>query len=269
MLRKLMKHEFRATLRVMLPLYLLLVVTALGARASISGLLGTESALVDILASLLVVAFAIAMAAVCLVSVFLMVQRFYQNLLRDEGYVMMTLPVSVHQQVWSKLLVGVLWCAATVALVCLSLFILAFDLEMLEGFAQFAGDVWAFLKTEYGFNGVLVALEVIVVCILAVCSMYLEFYCALAIGHSRPNHKLVWSIAAYFGMDVFISLVGGPFVRALESTGIFDKLLSVVGETATRTTHLALWISALVCACSAAFYYAITTWFLKNRLNLE
>ena len=99
MLRKLMKHEFRATLRVMLPLYLLLVVTALGARVSISGLLGTESALVDILASLLVVAFAIAMAAVCLVSVFLMVQRFYQNLLRDEGYVMMTLPVSVHQQV--------------------------------------------------------------------------------------------------------------------------------------------------------------------------
>ena len=112
MLRKLMKHEFRATARVMLPLYLLLTVTALGARASISGLLETESVLVDILASLLVVAFGVAMAAVCLVSVFLMVQRFYQNLLRDEGYVMMTLPVSVHQHICSKLLLAVFWGSA-------------------------------------------------------------------------------------------------------------------------------------------------------------
>ena len=112
------------------------------------------------------------------------------------------------------------------------------------------------------------SLEVAVVCVLAMCSAYLEFYCALAIGHSRPSHKLVWSIAAYFGMDALISLVGGPFVRALASTGIFDKI-SVVTESATQATHLALWIAALVCACSAAFYYAITTWFLKNRLNLE
>ncbi len=268
MLKKLMKHEFRATLRVMLPLYLLLTVTAFGARASISGLLETESVLVDILASLLVVAFGIAMAAVCLVSVFLMVQRFYQNLLRDEGYVMMTLPVSVHQQVWSKLLVGIVWCAGTVLVVCLSLFVLVFDLELLEGFGRFAVELWSFLKTELGFDGVLVVLEVLVVCILAACSMYLEFYCALAIGHSRPNHKLVWSIVAYFAMDAAISLVGGPAMMALRSTGIFDKI-SVVTESAAQATHMALWISALVCACSAAFYYAITTWFLKNKLNLE
>ena len=38
-----------------------------------------------------------------------LIQRFYKNLLRDEGYLMLTLPASVHQQVWSKLIVSSVW----------------------------------------------------------------------------------------------------------------------------------------------------------------
>ena len=268
MLKKLMKHEFRATGRVMLPLYLLLVVTAVGARVSISGMLATNSTFMEILGSLLVVAFAVAMAAVCLLTAFLMVYRFYQNLLRDEGYVMMTLPVSIHQQVWSKLLVGVVWCAATVVVVVLSMFILAFEVGFWDQFITFAGQVWDFLRSEAGINGLLVMLETAVVCVLGVCSAYLEFCCALSIGHSFANHKLLWSIAAYFGMDAAVTVAAGPVINVLHSTGLFDRI-SIAAESAAQTVHLALWISALVCLVSAAFYYAITTWFLKNRLNLE
>lgn len=267
MLRKLMKHEFRATLRVMLPLYLLLLATAVGARMSVNGLMDADADILNVLGVLLVTAFAIAMAAVCLVSVFLMVQRFYQNLLRDEGYVMMTLPVSIHQQVWSKLLVGVAWCAVTVLAVCLALFILIFDLELLEGIGRFAGEVWSYLKTELGLNGLLVALEALAVAVMAVCSMYLEFYCALSIGHSRPNHKLIWSVAAYFGMDAAVSVAGGIILTVLHAVGVPEVLPSM--PNTTWATHMALWGAAAVCAVSAGFYYAITVWFLKNKLNLE
>ena len=38
MLRKLLKHEFRATARIMLPLYLVLLVTAVGANITTQGL---------------------------------------------------------------------------------------------------------------------------------------------------------------------------------------------------------------------------------------
>ena len=267
MLKKLMKHEFRATGRIMLPLYLLLIATSLGARAAVSGLLETEFALVDILASLFVVAFAVTMAAVCLVSVFLMIQRFYQNLLRDEGYVMMTLPVSVHQQVWSKLLVGVIWCAATVLAVCLALFILVFDMEILEGFFRFFGEFWAYFRTELGLNGILAVLEVLMVAVIAVCSMYLEFYCALSIGHSFANHKLIWSVAAYFGMDAALAVAGGTIMTALHAMGMPEVLPSM--PHADWVLHASLWASAAVCAASAGFYYAVTTWFLKNKLDLE
>ena len=41
MLRKLLKHEFRATARIMVPVYLVLLVTALGANFSTRGILET------------------------------------------------------------------------------------------------------------------------------------------------------------------------------------------------------------------------------------
>ena len=41
MLRKLLKHEFRATARIMVPVYLVLLVTALGANLSTRGILET------------------------------------------------------------------------------------------------------------------------------------------------------------------------------------------------------------------------------------
>ena len=95
MLTKLLKYEFRATARVMLPLYLILLATALGANLSTRGMgdLGT----------LLVLAFALAILAVFIMSVVIMAQRFRQNLLGDEGYLMNTLPVQSWQLVLSKL----------------------------------------------------------------------------------------------------------------------------------------------------------------------
>ena len=87
MLMKLMKHEFRATGRIMLPLYLVLLVTAVGANFTTRGLLSTQYRLLDVLGVLLVTAFGVAIVGVCAMSMVVMVQRFYKNLLQDEGYV--------------------------------------------------------------------------------------------------------------------------------------------------------------------------------------
>lgn len=63
MLRKLLKHEFRATARIMVPVYLVLLVTALGANFSTRGILETPYAVLNILGSLLVMAFVVAIMA--------------------------------------------------------------------------------------------------------------------------------------------------------------------------------------------------------------
>ena len=65
MLRKLMKHEFRATGRVLLPLFGILLLAALAARFSVGFLLETNSWFLNLVGSLLTLAFFLAILARC------------------------------------------------------------------------------------------------------------------------------------------------------------------------------------------------------------
>lgn len=135
MLRKLLKHEFRATGRIMLPLFGILLLVSVGANFSSRGMLNSDSSLLRTLGTIFIMLFIVGIFAVGIISFVLMINRFYKNLLQDEDYVMMTLPVCVHQQIWSKLIVSTVWFAATVVVIGLSCCIMAFDI-------RFVGDLW-------------------------------------------------------------------------------------------------------------------------------
>jgi len=273
MLRKLLKHEFRATGRVMLPLYLVVLLTSVGANFSIRfGLDSSDNTFVTMLYVLVMMAFVIALVSVCIITLVLMVRRFYKNLLGDEGYVMFTLPASVHQHVWSKLIVSVVWFAATAAVVSLAILILAFDVSFVHGIV----DVMAFLLKRldfyYAFNGAAIVAEVLAVAFLSCAVTCLQFYAALAIGHSFSGRKLLLSVVFYFllqfAMQTILSLStfgpGAVFLDWLEEAIVDGSAGGAVGSF-----HLAMFLSGLLTLLHGAVYYFLTTFTLKRRLNLE
>ena len=272
MLRKLMKHEFRATGRIMLPLFLILLVTAVGANFSVRGMLDTGSRFLNVLGALLVMAFVIAIMGVCVMSMVVMVQRFYKNLLQDEGYVMMTLPVSVHQQVWSKLIVSAVWFALTIVMVCVAGLIMAFDISAIEEIGDLFRELFRYATAYYALNGTAIVAEFLVVCFLGSCAMCLHFYTALAIGHSFSGHKMAWSVAWYFILQFAVQFVGGLLVVLLDESWIHHLLLGwtdsweISGMAAIHIGMCVLIVGELV---YAAVFYFLTTYFLKKRLNLE
>ena len=134
MLIKLLKHEFRATARIMGPLYLILLAVALGFNFS-ARLMDTSNVVLNVLAALVILAYVAAIIGVFIVAFILMLQRFYKNLLGDEGYIMFTLPASVHQHVWSKLIVSAVWFIATGVVVIRSAFVAAFNVSFLTDLA--------------------------------------------------------------------------------------------------------------------------------------
>ncbi len=83
MLRKLLKHEFRATARIMLPLYLILLATAVGSNLSGRWMVGSHHEALSILGVLIVTAFGITIVAVFVVAFIMMIQRFYKNVLLE------------------------------------------------------------------------------------------------------------------------------------------------------------------------------------------
>lgn len=271
MLRKLIKHEFRATSRVMLPLYLVLLATAIGANFSTRGLMELDNTFLNLLGGLLVVAFVIAITGVCLMSLVLMVQRFHKNLLGDEGYVMFTLPASIHQHVWSKLIVSAVWFAATFLAVCLAMVIMVYEVGFMNSFFHGLGRMFQELTAYYALNGSALVLEILVLCFAGLCAMCLQFYAAMAIGHSFPNHKGLLSVAFFFGLQFVMQMVGALLIVLLDETGFHNWLLGVTdGQlNGMAATHLMMFILILGTMAYSAVFYVITTIFLKKRLNLE
>ena len=274
MLRKLMKHEFRATGRVLLPLFGILLLAALAARFSVGFLLETDSWFLNLVGSLLTLAFFLAILAVCLMALITMVNRFRTNLLGDEGYIMFTLPASVHQQIWSKLIVSTVWFAATVLVIILACCITAFDI-------RFMGELWREMKNivhaviQYNHmdvvaNGAAFALEALILCILGSVSFCLRAYSAMAIGFSRPNHKGLFSVAAYIGIGVVLQILGGIVISLLNDSWFHRLLLGwEPNVSVVAGMHLGMWLLILLEIIYAAVFYFLTVYFLQKHLNLE
>ena len=274
MLRKLLKHEFRATGRVMLPMYLILLVTAVGSNLAGRGMLDGRSDVLNILGVIIVMAFGIAICGVLVMSFVLMIQRFYKNLLQDEGYLMFTLPVSVHQHIWSKLIVSVVWFAATILAIIAASLVVAYDVSFLREFFDVLR--WFFeglqkLKISETLNLTAYLAEFAVLLFLSLAAFALQFYAALAAGHSRANHKMVWSVAWFFGFQFALQFLGSLLMITLDHLGVpnFLNHLSVHWTSAESAIHAGLLMAIGVVILYGAIFYAVTTFFLKKHLNLE
>lgn len=232
MLTKLLKHEFRATARIMGPLYLVLLAVALGFNFS-ARLMDSGNFVLNMLAALVVMAYVVAITAVFIVAFILMLQRFYKNLLGDEGYIMFTLPASVHQHVWSKLIVSAVWFIATGVVVFLSVFVAAFNVSFLTDLASVFPKLFQQMTAYYAVNGTVFALELLALMLAACMSFSLQFYAALAAGHSFANHKMALSVAFFFVFQ-FVVQMAGAIVLVLLDEGAVAPVPADAGFPAHR-----------------------------------
>ena len=87
MLGKLIKHEFKATSRIMLPLIIILLALAILANFSMRQVDNSNpnSFTLNTLSAIALILFGVMIMAVFIVSIVLMAQRFRSNLLQDEG----------------------------------------------------------------------------------------------------------------------------------------------------------------------------------------
>ncbi|MEG2857647.1 MAG: hypothetical protein RR994_03400, partial [Clostridia bacterium] len=104
MLGKLLKYEMKSTARIFLPLYGCIVVFAAIVRAFMQINTGAGSRLLNILSGLSVFLYVAIIISTFVITLIVLIQRFYRNLLGDEGYLMHTLPVRTRQQIGAKLI---------------------------------------------------------------------------------------------------------------------------------------------------------------------
>lgn len=207
MLGKLMKYELRATSRTMLPLLLLTLLLSVFTRMTSAVVQSGHSKFITVINTLLIFAFFLALIGTAVFSVVLMVVRFRNNLMTDEGYLMFTLPVSVHQLLWSKLLVSMLWFIAVFCVDALALVLTVYEDGMFAGLPEFVRTLFDSVNREYMVNGALYMLELLGVLLVSMVTACLMFYAPIAIGNSFATHKTLLSVVFYFVIQTVLQIV--------------------------------------------------------------
>ena len=280
MLGKLIKHEFRATGRLMDPLFGALVLLALVVRANdlVFQHVESYSAFLNILNTLLIIAYVLALFGVMVFSTVLMIKRFHQNVLTDEGYLMFTLPTSVHSLLWSKLITAALFFIFTFLAEALSVAIVVWRgglaREMFTGFA----DLFRAMDSYYMANGLAFALEMLALLFVSLLVTCLLFYAPMSIGYSFANHKGLLSVVFYFVIQAVLQIFGVAVLAGAVNDTAFHRLLTDAMDnlgridtpvTAMQAAHGTMLLALFTELFLGAILYFLTYFMLRKHRNLQ
>ena len=249
MLRKLLKYDLRANLKIYLFLWPSVLVFACLARlVRISGLSGDVYRIAVNTTSTLYVLGAL---AACVFAVIVSILRFYSGLLRSEGYLMFTLPVKPWQLVLSKFITAILSCGITFALTLLSSTVFVFGVGKT---LRFGIKMWGILSLPDGGTLVLSVL----IAAAAQCVFLLQVYVSCSIGHLFRRRRLLYSVLVYYGITICLQFVGVVALTAFP-----------IENWAEQNVNLVLGIVLLGQVALGLLYFFLTERILRKRLNLE
>lgn len=266
MLGKLLKQDFRATARIILPVYAAVPVLGLF-TGLITRLCESQSNIwISILGSLVSFVFSLALIAAVVTTVVLMILRFYRNLMTDEGYLMFTLPVSTTELICSKLIVSVVWFLGALAVDALGLLVTG-------RFGSYQDAVrfqvtYTFGMPMTGSQSAGLIVETVFFLLLCCIALCLMTYAAMAIGQSFKKNKGLMSVVFFF-----VLWIGTRMLLTL----IFGLLFGLGAQPLPAMTAMPLLKSMYIllgCGCAGALAFCVGFFFLthgmlRRHLNLQ
>lgn len=275
MLRKLIKHELRATSKIFLSLFAAVVALMGGFQMIflVARLLtGRDDThpLLALLFGLFSVLSAFALLAMMAVLVIVPVQRFYKNLLGDEGYLMFTLPATPAQQILSKLTTGLIWMFVGMIVCILAVLLFAWNLPDITAIPSIPASFQA--QTGMSFYSALFLFGLFMLLVFA--NAYLYFYLCIAIGGQWPQNRLLASAVAYLILNavlqfvVFFGIIAAALIFSSADISFFRSLQSLAKQSPTGFFYGMLGVSAVVMIVLNLVYFFVTRWLLSKRLNL-
>jgi hypothetical protein len=202
MLKKLLKYEFKATIRIFTPIYIAILLVSIVNRL----VRLTEIKLAFNLTSIVLAGLFVALGVLTIIGV---VQRFNKNLLSDEGYLMFTLPVSSTELIISKLITTIVWTIASAIVAVLSFIILVVDKMTILEFQKAIAELMALLSQGLTGEQIGMIVEVPLIALMGYIGFILTIYLSLATAQLPKfnKHRGVISFVAFFIISTAIQWI--------------------------------------------------------------
>lgn len=275
MLDKLLKYETKATARILLPLYLVLLAYA-AIHKLISVLSPNRWQAPEVISFILYIMILVGIFVVTLV---IIIQRFYKNLLTDEGYLMFTLPTKTWKHITSKLLVSMLWSVVSGIVGIISVLIIVYEdfftAETMNAISKGFNELFQYFHA----SGVIFIIEGLVAIIVGLACNILLVYASVAVGHLFNKHRILASLGAFVAISTVTQILATilsilpmnlllPYFKTLDDVNMHINSIEQLARVSTFI-HSFMWIMIIAVALVSAAYFAITNYVLSRRLNLE
>lgn len=265
MLVKLLKYEIKATARIFIPFYLFLILFTLINKIFIS----MNSSYLQIPQTIAMGVFIFTVIGIFIMTLIMTIQRFYRNLLTDEGYLSFTLPVKPYHHIISKALIALMWFFLDFVIIGISIFFMVINLDTITGMIPGINYILDYLQ-GIGLATIIISIQLLLIIIIGVFNILMKIYSAISMTNFTDNYKILFGLGAYIGFDIaeqtVLSLI---FVLV----GVIGPIKLFQGINLNLITP-GLIITALFCymillIIIGSIYFFITNWVLKNKLNLE
>lgn len=275
MLGKLIKHETRATSRIFLPLYgALLILTiftklvmAIGAPDFFSEAASNNNNIAEIILGISFTLYFVLIVGICVMTLVMIIQRFYKNLFTDEGYLMFSLPVKTWELVLSKLMVGMIWSAVCTVMIVLTFFIFSLGAFSMMELSQTIRSAYSMFYLQTGMELNLFMAELILFILVQTVASILMIYVSIAIGQLFNQHRIVAAFGAYIVITIAMQIIMS-IAMAVFAIGNLENMVLNGSEAMTTVQWLINGSTALNVVLGIGFYY-VTHTIMKKRLNLE
>ena len=268
MLGKLLKYELKATSRVFIPLYIAILVVSI-----VNGLsLNLEILNIQGLATIVLMCLFISLFVITIV---VTIQRFNKNLLKDEGYLMFTLPVSSKHLVLSKYLTSLIWTFLSFVVAFLS-FTIIFMIPTYKyfDFSYFINEFNLLFSNMLNLNILGQFLKIILLMIISYTIFIFNVYLALSVGQ-LPIFNRFRNVSSFIGFLVLnllisyaqniVSLFVNDASVNIEAIDNINYAISSVTSIVSKGLNIAIVINLIIIL---VLFFA-TTYILDKKLNLE
>lgn len=280
-----LKYEFRAVARIVMPMLIILLAAAFLMSASlvldgrvfhfsdaltetgaseaqelISGLFMMLEMMLGMGLYFLIIAISIAVFA-------MLVHRFYVSFFTDEGYLTFTLPLTIREHLWIKLISMLIWNVLAIVASVLAVFIILGGAEIAYGgvlpslpqIFDVYGELFSLMGSELGIN--LLHGFFAILCILAVAVLQcVLIYFSIALGCMLvKKHRLIASVITIFIVDGILSAV----VSVVSFIMIFVSFAPAAVLLVILIIALLFTVAAIIAA------YLGTVYILEKKLNLD
>ena len=266
MLGKLIKNEFRATARTFGAMYLIVfIVTVLFKLVvEIQDAFDLDNVVINILSFVTITAFILGIIGVVIGTFIFIIKRFYDNMLKNEGYLSFTLPATVGQHIASKSIVSYIWVLISAVFIFGIVMILFLGHTSL--FVELREDIIYIIK-EFNKQHLWKYVIVIGAALLIAAYNYIAMgYACFSVGQAWTRNRVAGALATYIVFQIIMEVISLICMLIMFGGDVEAVNNAEIGDAVFQPLLIFMIVEQVILA---AICTIITHVMLSKKLNLE